>query len=343
LLNPSETRFASDELAEILSHYDIGKIRKVMRLVGGSSRAPKIVVTTGRGRFLLKRRFQGKDDVYRVAFAHAVQLHLAKKYFPIAPLVTTRDEVGTLLQLRGNIYELFKFVGGVRYKGSAEETIDTGRQLAKFHQYLAHFKFEWQPLKASFHDSTTVRGHLKTVSTKNSQSGDKRLLETGERLMRLYNASSVRVNELGFDTWPEQVVHGDWHPGNMLFDKGKLVALLDFDSVKIAQPITDLANSMLQFSIVGYQPNPADWPDYLDQAKLVQVLEGYREVIELDKHHLDSLLDLMAETMIAEAVLPIVATGFFGNLKGQDFLKMILRKCRWIDANRKTLTAAIES
>ena len=129
----------------------------------------------------------------------------------------------------------------------------------------------------------------------------------------------------------------------MLFDKGKLVAVLDFDSVKIAPPITDFANAMLQFSIVGYHPNPADWPDYLDQAKLVQVLEGYREVIELDKNRIDSLLDLMIETMIAEAVLPIAATGFFGNLRGVDFLKMILRKARWIDDNRETLIAAIES
>jgi Ser/Thr protein kinase RdoA (MazF antagonist) len=257
--------------------------------------------------------------------------------------VTTRDEVSTILQLRDNIYELFKFVGGVRYNGSAEATIDTGRQLARFHQYLANFEFEWEPLKASFHDSTTVRGHLKMVASENYPGADKQLLDIGERLMTLYNRASVRVNQLGFDSWDEQVVHGDWHPGNMLFDKDKLVAVLDFDSVKIAPPITDLANAMLQFSMVGYHPNPADWPDYLDQAKLVQVLEGYREVIDLDKHKLDSLLDLMVETMIAEAVLPVAATGFFGNLTGLDFLKMIYRKAKWIDTNRGILTAAIES
>jgi len=340
---PTGTRFSSDELAEVLSRYDIGKIRKVMRLVGGSSRAPKIAVTTARGRFLLKRRFHGKDDVYRVTFAHAVQTHLAKRYFPVAPLVTTRDEVNTILQLRGNIYELYKFVGGSRYKGLAEETIDTGRQLAKFHQYLANFKFEWEPLKASFHDSTTVRGHLKTFASDSSPDSERPIQDVGGELMALYNRASVRVNQLGFDSWPQQVVHGDWHPGNMLFDKGKVTAVLDFDSVKIAQPVTDLANAMLQFSIVGFHPNPLDWPDYLDQAKLVQVLEGYREVIKLDKNHLDSLLDLMVETMMAEAVLPIAATGFFVNLRGVDFLKMILRKARWINDNRKTLTAAIES
>jgi Ser/Thr protein kinase RdoA (MazF antagonist) len=278
-----------------------------------------------------------------VTFAHAVQAHLAKKYFPIAPLLTTRDQVSTMLQLHGSIYELFKFVGGSRYNGLAEETIDIGRQLAKFHQHLANFKFEWEPLKASFHDSTTVRGHLKTVASDIAQSTERKIHRCGEELMAVYNSASVRVNELGFDSWQEQVVHGDWHPGNMLFDKGKLVAVLDFDTVKIAPPTTDLANAMLQFSIVGFHPNPADWPDYLDQAKLIHVLEGYREVVALDRNKLDSLLDLMVETMIAEAVLPIAATGFFGNLRGLDFLKMILRKARWVNDNRETLTAAIES
>ena len=336
-------RFTSEELADVLSRYDIGKIRKVMRLVGGSKHAPKIVVTTTQGRFLLKRRLRDKDDVYRVAFAHAVQSHLAKRYFPVAPLVATRDEFGTILQLSNNVYELFKFVGGVRYTGSAEATIDTGRQLAKFHQYLTDFKFEWEPLKASCHNSTMVRRHLKTIASDILQSNERKVHRCGEELMSLYNSASVQVNQLDFDSWPKQVVHGDWHPGNMLFNKDKIVAVFDFDSVKIAQPVTDLANAMLQFSLVGYHPNPADWPDYLDQAKLVQVLEGYREVINLDKDHLASLPDLMIETMIAEAVLPIAATGFFGNLKGTDFLNMIVRKARWINDNRKILTAAIES
>ena len=340
---PTGTRFSSKELAEVLSHYEIGKIRKVTRLVGGSSRTPKIVVRTTKGEFLLKRGFQGKDDVYRVAFGHAVQLHLAKRNFPVAPLIETSDDSGTILKLRDYIYELFKFVGGRRYNGSVEETLDTGRQLGEFHRYLENFKFEWEPLKATFHDSSTVRGHLKTVSSDSSSSFKRQLQEVGEELMVFYNESSVQVNELGFDSWQQQVVHGDWHPGNMLFDKGKMVAVVDFDTVKIAPPITDLANAMLQFAIVGYHPNPADWPDYLDQTKVIGVLQGYQEVKELDKNKLHSLPDLMIETMIAEAVLPIAATGFFGNLRGEDFLKMICRKCRWINENREALLMAIES
>jgi aminoglycoside phosphotransferase (APT) family kinase protein len=136
-------------------------------------------------------------------------------------------------------------------------------------------------------------------------------------------------------------VHGDWHPGNMLFARRKVAAVLDFDSVRIAPPVTDLANGMLQFSIVGGRPNPADWPDYFDEAKLFQFLNGYREAAKLDKDKLHSLIDLMVETMIAEAALPVAATGFFGNLSGLDFLQMILRKANWLDSHRKKLTHAI--
>jgi len=120
--------------------------------------------------------------------------------------------------------------------------------------------------------------------------------------MGLYNNCSVRVNELGFDSWSEQVVHGDWHPGNMLFSNRKLIAVLDFDSIKFAPTVTDLANGMLQFSIVGDRPNPADWPAYLDQAKLIQFLNGYREVIELEKNQL-KLSAVPCNSLFATVVL----------------------------------------
>jgi len=333
--------FSSEELAQVLSHYDVGIIHQAKPHTAGSRRVPKIVITSEQGKFLLKRRAKGKDDPYHVAFAHAIQTHLTEEAFPVAPLLATCDEKNTILHLNNRIYELFDFVTGSRYDGSAEATADTGRQLANFHLHLAEFAEQWKPLRGSFHDSSIVRRRLKTAGAEKGRQPNKKLLKTAEVLMTLYNASSVRVSELGFDSWPEQIVHGDWHPGNMLFSKRKLVAVLDFDSVKIAPPVTDLANGMLQFSIVGARPNPADWPDYLDQAKALQFLNGYRKVIKLKKNELKSLLDLMIETMIAEAILPVAATGFFGNLSGLDFLKMIQRKAEWIDKNRKKLTQAI--
>jgi Ser/Thr protein kinase RdoA (MazF antagonist) len=334
--------FAKEELARVLSHYELGIIQCIDRLIVGNRRAAKLIIVSERGRFLLKRRPKGSDDTQRVALAHSVQMYLVRSGLPVPLLISRRDEDNTVLSLEGHIYELFEYIDGARYDGSSQATTDAGKQLARLHIELAGFSSNWKPPQGSFHDSANVRIHLRTLASQKAGSESKiKLRQTGEELTTLYNASSTRVNELGFDSWPEQLVHGDWHPGNMLFKDGKVRAILDFDSIKLSQSVTDLANGMLQISIVGGRPNPADWPAYLDQAKLVQFLSGYRQLQSIEENRLNSLPDLMIETMIAEAVLPIAATGFFGNLSGLEFLKMIKRKCQWIDQNRETLTKAI--
>ena len=330
--------FSSRELVQVLSHYDVGVINQVTPLVAGNKRAPKVVIVSERGKFLLKRRPRGKDDLSQVCFAHSVQLHLSEKGFPVTALIRTSDGRNTFLQLHNHIYEFFRFAAGSRYDGSAEEARETGRQLALFHLHLSDFRSEWVPARKSFHDSYTVHRHLKMLSRENIAQQDQ---ETFEKLTELYIHSSECVNELGFGSWPQQVVHGDWHPGNMLFLDRKLSAVFDFDSVKISPAVTDLANGMLQFSIVGDRPNPVDWPDYLDQAKLIQFLVGYMEVTQLASDKLGCLPDLMIEAIIAEAALPVAATGFFGNLGGGDFLKMILRKAAWIEGHREKLLEAM--
>jgi Ser/Thr protein kinase RdoA (MazF antagonist) len=252
--------------------------------------------------------------------------------------------------LDNHIYEFFEFIKGVRFDGSQEATAQAGRNLARFHLCLSDFPLQREPQRVSFHDSSAVRRHIKTIGAGKKTSPKKQSQTTADALLDLYNDSSIRVNKLGYDSWKQQVVHGDWHPGNMLFSARRFAAVLDFDAVKVAPPVTDLANGMLQFSIVASRKpqgqtdgksEPADWPDYFDEDRLLQFLNGYRELARLDKKKLNSLIDLMVETMIAEAVLPVAATGFFGNFTGLDFLKMIRRKADWLSKNRIRLTQAI--
>jgi Ser/Thr protein kinase RdoA (MazF antagonist) len=335
--------FGTPELIKVLSCYDIGPVLDIKTLSIGNKRAPKVIIITENGKYLLKRRSPGKDDLYRVAFAHAVQGYLEKKGYPVTPLIPTHGGKVTVLRLKDRTYELFGYVDGVRYDGSIEATFDAGRKLALMHQYLADFVSDFKPLRGIFHDSIPVRRHLKSIGAGANSDANGKLILLVDDLMVIYNQASTRVNEFGFDSWKEQVIHGDWHQGNILFKNKQIVAVLDFDSARFAPPVIDLANGMLQFSIVGARPNPVDWPAYCDQAKLVQFLNGYREITPLEDYKINSLIDLMIETMIAEAVLPIAATGFFGNLSGIDFLMMIERKTSWLDKNRKKLNEAIQN
>lgn len=329
--------FTAKELTAVLGQYHIGKVEQTLTLATGNKRSPKKIVVTDRGRFLLKRRAKGKGDIYHVGFAHSVQMFLANCGYPVAEIVATRDD-NTVLNMDGYTYEMFCFMPGGRFDESQASACDAGRQLAKMHDHFVDFVCGWQPLKRTYHDSSAVRGHLDRISAERGphKPGGGWAPIAGE-LKSLYDASSETVNGLGFADWPDQIVHGDWHPGNMLFVDGKVSCVLDFDSAKIAPVVTDLANGALQFSIVAGRPNPKDWPAYLDGQKLNAFIGGYKQLHRLGDEMLRAIGDLMIEIMIAEAVMPIAATGFFGHLSGLDFLEMILRKCRWIDDNRQSV------
>jgi len=329
--------FSSEELVRVLSHYDIGIVHRVKPLTAGNRRAPKVIVTADQGVFLLKRQPRARDDLERVAFAHAVQQHLAQRSFPVTSLLSTTDEQTTALSLENHIYEFFRFVAGARYDGSAQATREAGRQLAMFHKHLADFDARNERSPWCFHDSALVRRHLKLISSDKRTESARRRHAIAEELLLRYDKSSTRVNALGFGSWKRQVVHGDWHPGNLLFSDQKIVAVVDFDSIRVAPPTTDLANGMLQFSIVADRPNPAEWPAHFDRDRILQFLEGYRQIIRLSERKRYGLVDLMIETMIAEAVLPVAATGFFGHHAGLEFLEMILRKTKWLRRQRHDL------
>lgn len=333
--------FNKDELRQVISHYELGEVYETKALTAGNSRAAKVVIIAENGKFLLKRRPKGKDNLYHAAFSHSVQKFLAKQNFPVTELIPTKRDNKTILQLDSHIYENFRFVSGGRYKGTRTQTIRAGENLGLLHKYLKDFAHEFDPLKGSFHDSSSVRRHLKSVLSQKSCRKNRRLRGNINNLAKLYNDSSANVNQLGFESWDMQIVHGDWHPGNMLFDGDKLTAVLDFDSVKFAPAVTDIANGILQFSITAGRPKPSDWPDYFDQAKIDWFLTGYRRKHSIPSPCKSGLVDLMIETMIAEAILPIVATGFFGHLSGSEFLAMINRKANWLNKNRDKLQQLI--
>src|SRR5215212_11279533 len=155
--------FTLEELAVVLSHFDIGVIDSVVEFPRGSRKAPKLLIVSEQGKFLLKRRARGRDDPFKVAFAHALQLFLASKQFPLPHLIGTRKENNSMLQWRGGVYELFEYIPGQPYPQTLEATFDSGRVLSLYHKLLQDFKSEWQPTGGSYHLAPSVEHGLKAI------------------------------------------------------------------------------------------------------------------------------------------------------------------------------------
>lgn len=344
----NRAEFLPDELSNVLARYDLGAIQQIDAQVRGSRRSPKAIIASDRGRFLLKRRAPGRDDPMKVAFAHEVQEYLASKGFCIPRLIRVRGGQDTMVVINDQIYELFQFVAGATYDRSLEATFDAGRLLGVFHRLLRDYTSEYEPSRRGYHDSPIVRSNLNdipaTIGKNDSVVGrESELLATVSAIFDLYESSCERVNDARFSDWPQQMVHADWHPGNMLFLEGRVAAVIDYDSLKLLPPATDAANGALQFSILGGPVDPRLWPAELDEERFRRFLRGYDQEVKPAPEQLRVLPWLMIEALIAEAVVPIAATGSFGRIEGFRFLQMICRKVRWLQHNGERLMAALQS
>src|SRR5215212_8561393 len=149
-------KFAAEELGIVLSHFEIGIIESIVEFPRGSRKAPKLLIVSDQGKFLMKRRARGKDDPFKVAFSHALQLYLAGKQFPLPHLIGTKRENNSMLQWRNGVYEIFEYIPGQNYPQTLEATFDSGRILGLYHKLLLEFKTEFQPPSGSYHLAPSV-------------------------------------------------------------------------------------------------------------------------------------------------------------------------------------------
>lgn len=335
-------KLGSEELAKVLSHYDLGVVHEVKEFPRGHHDSAKVVISTDRGGFLLKRRPKGKSDPYRVAFAHALQKHLAEENFPLPHLIGTRNHNNSMLKIGDQIYEMFEFIESEPYDRGLVATYEAGRTLGLYHRLVERYEAKWDPPRGHYHKSLRVRRSFRPLAerllgTKGVRGRKTELIETLQALRSAYKAAGNTVDELGMPDWESQIVHSDWHPGNMLFDKGHVVAVIDFDAARIQPRVVDIANGTLQFSLVTGGRDLATWEDHTDELRAKRFLRGYDEMIVISEAELRAVPYLMQEALLSQAVFPILGTGTFAGFDGFGFLEVVLRKMQWLDRNAERL------
>jgi Ser/Thr protein kinase RdoA (MazF antagonist) len=341
-------RIAAHELAVVLSHYDLGIINEIKLLKRGSRRAPKLRIRSTNGHFMLKRRAPGRDDPYRVAFAHDLQLHLEQRGYPVPRLVGTRTDNNSMLQLDNAIYEMFTYINGSRFNRSAVGAELSGRALGSLHRILSNHASDFEAPRSSYHGIADVQARFSiartTIAQRNTRVDLHALDITSQYLSQAYRGAAQRVVELGYAHWAPCILHGDWHPGNLLYRDQSVVAVLDFDSARIETRMADVANGALQFAIrMGSPDDVRDWPDDLDIERIRRFVAGYQAACgqRLGPDERAALPWLMIEALILESIMPIAGAGAFANIDGLTFLQMVERKVRWITPAATTITTAI--
>ena len=335
------------DLVIVLSRFAIGAIEKIVDYRKGSRRAAKMIVVTVKWQYLLKRRACGRDGRTQVDFAHAVQRRLAEHRFPVAGLIETIDGE-TFVEHEGRIYELFMFIRGKRFDKSNPAAAESGRVLAHFHDILREFPNE-QDMKHSFHLNLSflqkMEGVMESLSKQESADQLEGMDKTVSFLQSQYETANKKVSSVDFSSLPISIVHNDWHPGNMLYKDGEIIAVIDFDSLCVSPRITDVANGALQFSMrMGDADQVDDWADSFRGNTIQSLVQSYDQFTKLPLMASERLIlpSLMVEALIVESFLPILKTGTFGRIRGSSFLRMVERKLRWLEPRAQRVIDVIQ-
>ena len=341
--------YSKAEIDRILPRFDIGRVELAREYRRGSRSSPKLKIVAERGEFLLKRRVLQRHPVARIRYSHALQAALARQGFPVAPLVADTVTGDTLIVSGDHAYELFRFVAGERYDRSVRSAARAGETLARLHRGSREFDTT-QAIPSSFHDSQIVRAALgrvvASVRAADPDADAAALEATIAGLGQLYARASEEILDLGFAGLARHAVHGDWHPGNLIFDAHSatrtVAAVIDFDSTRAEPWVTEIANGMAQFSIRGDSTtSPLDWPADFDGRRLQAFLHGYLGSADrpLTMEERSMIPWLIIEALVAESVVPVANQGTFADLPGAPFLAVVAGKCEWVRQHRKAVAS----
>lgn len=334
---PSEAlagELSLNEIKEVISHWDVGVVDAVTPMQGGSRQSPKARIVTNQGVFVLKRRSVKSIDLERVRFAHHVMLSLGIAGLPIALPQFARDHTTYFLNSQ-SIFELFIFINGNRWQRLPSQAFESGKTLAQLHQVALMMTWHGHVNASCFHGNLAVVEALRRApaAIQRANQGQSNGVENVcEQISALYQDASRRVEDLEFQALDSQVVHGDWHAGNVLFDGDRISGILDFDSARLEPAIVDIANGLLQYAArPGSKRNVPQWPHELDEKMFSSFARGFASV---ESHYVMKFLNmvplLMIEACIAEAAIPISRTGMFSTIPGEHILEFVLRRSTWI-------------
>ena len=353
----ARARFEPAELRTVLAHYRLGELSGITELEAGSRRAPKVRISGSEGEFLLKRRAARPELVERVVFNHGLQLHLEADGVPVARLVGTLRENRSMLILEEQVYELFEWVDGRRIVRAAPEVRNAGRILGRLHRSGERFEPAGESGVLGFHAARTVKHAFERVEpaiVRADPAVDRPALAAViDRLHGALERARDEVEAGGWDSLPDQPIHGDWHPGNVLFTPGAgterkpgiVRAVIDFDSSRREPRLVDLANGLLHFAMRSDRDrSPADWPISLSPSRMEAMVSGWREIVGPPLPGEGPMLpSLMIEALVAESVVPIARHGRFAAVPGHAFLEMVSRKAGWIAEHARAISSLLDA
>ena len=198
------------------------------------------------GKAYVLRRYIPRRSPDAIRYEHEMLRHLDPRGWPVAAALPAVDGK-TVAHVDGRSYALFPFLSGRPSPQTPRYARLKGATLARLHQDLASWDAPGQ--RESFGRKWEL--DVDVAANCDFASLNELLLAFGQqhadlaRVIRAQKYAMLReLSTLGFGELPAVPGHFDFHHDNLLFQRGALTGLIDFDLAHLDARVADIASSI---------------------------------------------------------------------------------------------------
>jgi homoserine kinase type II len=348
---------------EILSeHYDLGELIRKERITRGyinDSFEIEVLRDQGKSRYLLRRYRTGTHEE-KIRFEHALLNELQKRKFKFSPLIIATKEGTTYVktgrhlidQAQENYAAIFSYLPGKdKYSWdtpfcSDRELINAAKILALYHNTIYDWKgiISWKA--PSILNKIKLMAKQWKVYARNTGKSpfDIYFLKHFDYLLRILTKIPSKS---AYDSMPRLAIHGDYHPGNLKFQNGKVTGVFDFDWSRMDARCLDVGLAIIYFC--------SSWDETRDGNLLFDrvdnFLASYQEAAKeikaigpLNQLELEYLPEMIHMGNLS--LLDWTLSDFYSTSSDPrvylKYLRHSVRLNRWLESNYQALTSCVQ-
>lgn len=335
---------------QVLKQYELGNRYRVLPAGGTAGKCWR--VETDVGVYFLRRRGVRTSSQEALAFDHGLRRHLVAGGVPTAEAIPARS--GDLwLRTDSGVFELYPFIQGLLFDQNSEPQLaQTGQALAQFHRVAATYdqRGQYNPAGRQFAVAVPEVGGSDRLDDPRlilaALQGIARKADSPDRLAGCLSQAQALSREYDqgvYDALPKWLIHGDYHPGNLLFPilEGEVAGIFDLDWAVEHTRCRDLADGLYFFAarreadLDGSDIESLTAAAQLDLGRCLIFLRAYMQIAPLEPEEIRAIpLALKARWLSAR----LEGMAKVPEEERIDFLlRDIEMPLRWLDENEEKL------
>lgn len=261
----------SIKIQEIISRFNIGVLISSEKVNEGVLN-DNCILNTSKGKFFLKT-FKNKS-LDKIKYISLVEKFMKDSGIPAVDSIFIDEESGCVLYPfvesdRSHLYDL-------------QDYFIMGHMLGKIHQVSYGKDIPGNIKENYFKENTDRDSALVRLKDYEEKINKKEKIDDIDKLFLTYIRKKIMHTEKFNDLIiPENdtVIHGDFHPGNLLIDKEtrKIIGVCDWEKTQFGPRSYDLARAYI---FIGFGTDTLDIKECLEISE--SFLKGYKSVLEIN-------------------------------------------------------------